>query len=493
MGLNGVQFGEQFKAFEAAENAGKHLKGSARARQYAQAAIDIQNSVQVFNPATGKIETVLKSQVKPLFNVNEFNNSVGLGRARSYQQVQQHAQEYNGLLAVRDVKAKLNQPIDVNQAINNNIISRPGRGPKVTAAESMFQTAPTPTPVRANTGYSFRDFSRKAEGYSEGLKAATEQTAKAPKAPAQRNFVPSGFRDFSQRATARSEMFEQMAKTAPVPAPKVNLNQGVVDNIKVQLSQPTDYQKVINDQILNPKGRGPKVTAAESMFQPAKTGFNWKKFGKWALIGAAVVGGVALIAGLVKNHKAKKEAAAEEALRQADVQNQQQAAIDQLQKDVQAQQAQIEELQQQNQDLQDQIKAIPVVATTENDDATVTETENDEAKVAETENDDTTVAETENGDDNVTGTEDGKDDAKTSDVDKENLPHCADKMYTTKSGDNFWNLAKQNLKDKYGRVPTNTEILDETLRLMELNGYKLAEDGIHSDPMLYVDDELIIN
>ena len=80
-----------------------------------------------------------------------------------------------------------------------------------------------------------------------------------------------------------------------------------------------------------------------------------------------------------------------------------------------------------------------------------------------------------------------------SDVDKENLPHCADKMYRTKSGDNFWNLAKQNLKDKYDRVPTNTEILDETLRLMELNGYKLAEDGIHSDPMLYVDDELIIN
>ncbi len=216
---------------------------------------------------------------------------------------------------------------------------------------------------------------------------------------------------------------------------------------------------------------------------------NWKKFGKWALIGAAVVGGVALIAGLVKNHKAKKEAAAEEALRQAEVQNQQQAAIDQLQKDVQAQQAineeqqaQIEELQQQNQDLQDQIKAIPVVATTENDDATVAETENDDATVAETENDDT-----------VAVTEDGNDDSKTSDVDKENLPHCADKMYTTKSGDNFWNLAKQNLKDKYGRVPTNTEILDETLRLMELNGYKLAEDGIHSDPMLYVDDELIIN
>ena len=436
MGLNGVQFGEQFKAFEAAENAGKHLKGSARARQYAQAAIDIQNSVQVFNPATGKIETVLKSQVKPLFNVNEFNNSVGLGRARSYQQVQQHAQEYNGLLAVRDVKAKLNQPIDVNQAINNNIISRPGRGPKVTAAESMFQTAPTPTPVRANTGYSFRDFSRKAEGFSEGLKAAE-------------------------------------VKTTPAPTPKVNVNQGLVDDIGRRLSKPTDYSKVINDTILNPQGNGPKVTAAESMFQPAKTGFNWKKFGKWALIGAAVVGGIALIAGLVKNHKAKKAAAAEEAHRQAEVQNQQQAAIDQLQKDVQAQQTineeqrlQIEELQQQNQDLQDQIKAIPVVATTENDNATVAETENDEAKVAETEN----------GDDNVTGPEDGKDDAKTSDVDKEDLPHCADKMYTTKSGDNFWNLAKQNLKDKYDRVPTNTEILDETLRLMELNGYKLAED-----------------
>ncbi len=101
MTLDGIKFGEQFKAFEAAENANRNLSGAARARLYGQAAVNMQNSVQVFNPVTGKVETVLASQVQPLFNVNKFNEEVGIGRARSYQQVQKYAQEYEQLLNER--------------------------------------------------------------------------------------------------------------------------------------------------------------------------------------------------------------------------------------------------------------------------------------------------------------------------------------------------------------------------------------------------------
>lgn len=63
-------------------------------------------------------------------------------------------------------------------------------------------------------------------------------------------------------------------------------------------------------------------------------------------------------------------------------------------------------------------------------------------------------------------------------------------------GDNYWKYAKQELiAEHQGEAdykPTDKEILKRTLEIMDRNGVKLAEDGIHSDPMLKVGDKVKI-
>lgn len=113
MSIDGAKFGAEFKAWETNENLNPNLKGKARARAYGRAALDIQNQVTVFNPVTGKIETVHRNQVKDLFNVRQFNQEIGIGRARSYSQVQQYARDYEQLLLRRDALRNaelINQP-----------------------------------------------------------------------------------------------------------------------------------------------------------------------------------------------------------------------------------------------------------------------------------------------------------------------------------------------------------------------------------------------
>ena len=70
-------------------------------------------------------------------------------------------------------------------------------------------------------------------------------------------------------------------------------------------------------------------------------------------------------------------------------------------------------------------------------------------------------------DDGNNGKVDGKDDGKGTKPEGE-----GEGTYTVKSGDNLRNIAKQHLKDKNGTAPTNAEILAETKRLMEVNGFE---------------------
>ena len=75
------------------------------------------------------------------------------------------------------------------------------------------------------------------------------------------------------------------------------------------------------------------------------------------------------------------------------------------------------------------------------------------------------------------------------------LPLDKDGTYTTKKGDCFWNIAKRHLEDKFKNDPdkfankTQKEkdvmIQLETRRIMQLNGYSLAEDKWHSAPTLH--------
>ena len=67
--------------------------------------------------------------------------------------------------------------------------------------------------------------------------------------------------------------------------------------------------------------------------------------------------------------------------------------------------------------------------------------------------------------------------------------------YTTVKGDSFWKIAERHLKDKFKNEPDKFEnlttqeknrlIYKETMRIMELNGYKLDENKWFSDPMLH--------
>ena len=63
-----------------------------------------------------------------------------------------------------------------------------------------------------------------------------------------------------------------------------------------------------------------------------------------------------------------------------------------------------------------------------------------------------------------------------------------------KYGDNYWNYAKRELiyehQGEADYKPSNKDILARMKEVMERNGIKMAEDGIHSEPPLIVDDEV---
>lgn len=66
--------------------------------------------------------------------------------------------------------------------------------------------------------------------------------------------------------------------------------------------------------------------------------------------------------------------------------------------------------------------------------------------------------------------------------------------WIAQKGENYWKYAKQELifehQGQAGYNPTNKEINERMLKIMERNGVKFANDGIHSNPMLKIGDKV---
>lgn len=66
--------------------------------------------------------------------------------------------------------------------------------------------------------------------------------------------------------------------------------------------------------------------------------------------------------------------------------------------------------------------------------------------------------------------------------------------WIAQKGENYWKYAKQELifehQGQAGYKPTNKEISERMLKIMERNGVNFANDGIHSDPMLKIGDKV---
>ena len=66
--------------------------------------------------------------------------------------------------------------------------------------------------------------------------------------------------------------------------------------------------------------------------------------------------------------------------------------------------------------------------------------------------------------------------------------------WIAQKGENYWKYAKQELifehQGQAGYKPTNKEINERMLKIMERNGVKFANDGIHSAPMLKIGDKV---
>lgn len=66
--------------------------------------------------------------------------------------------------------------------------------------------------------------------------------------------------------------------------------------------------------------------------------------------------------------------------------------------------------------------------------------------------------------------------------------------WIAQKGENYWKYAKQELifehQGQAGYKPTNNEINERMLKIMERNGVNFANDGIHSNPMLKIGDKV---
>lgn len=66
--------------------------------------------------------------------------------------------------------------------------------------------------------------------------------------------------------------------------------------------------------------------------------------------------------------------------------------------------------------------------------------------------------------------------------------------WIAQKGENYWKYAKQELifehQGQAGYKPTNKEISERMLKIMERNGVNFANDGIHSNPMLKIGDKV---
>ena len=66
--------------------------------------------------------------------------------------------------------------------------------------------------------------------------------------------------------------------------------------------------------------------------------------------------------------------------------------------------------------------------------------------------------------------------------------------WIARNGDNYWKYAKRELifehQGQADYKPTNKEIAERMAKIMERNGVKFANDGVHSDPMLKIGDKV---
>ena len=68
------------------------------------------------------------------------------------------------------------------------------------------------------------------------------------------------------------------------------------------------------------------------------------------------------------------------------------------------------------------------------------------------------------------------------------------KEYVAKKADNYWKYAKRELIAEHqgdaNYKPTDKEVYDRMIKIMERNGVAFAKDGIHTNPMLKIGDKV---
>ena len=238
---------------------------------------------------------------------------------------------------------------------------------------------------------------------------------------------------------------------------------GMNDNYKF-LQERSDYKRRLGEHLKKPTefspenldkwaGLGPNKELDNmndyyrALEGQSKSGFNWKKAGKWAAIGVGVAAVVGLAVWGIKKYNESKE-----------------AKLEDLEPSPQPKQKQSVEPDPQ-----------PVVPTPEPNPAPIPEPCPTPVPVPEP--------------------------VKPEPV-KPNLPVDPDGTYTTKKGDTFWGIAKKHLADKYQDQPEkfanltekqqNVLIQKECERIMKANGYWYDDNHNLPNPMLYTNKKLVI-
>lgn len=238
---------------------------------------------------------------------------------------------------------------------------------------------------------------------------------------------------------------------------------GMNDNYKF-LQERSDYKRRLGEHLKKPTefspenldkwaGLGPNKELDNmndyyrALEGQSKSGFNWKKAGKWAAIGLGVAAVVGLAVWGIKKYNESKE-----------------AKLEDLEPSPQPKPKQSVEPDPQ-----------PVVPTPEPNPAPIPEPCPTPVPVPEP--------------------------VKPEPV-KPNLPVDPDGTYTTKKGDTFWGIAKKHLADKYQDQPEkfanltekqqNVLIKKECERIMKANGYWYDDNHNLPNPMLYTNKKLVI-